>query len=350
MQYFAPGGRKESHFKSTTPLRLSARPNVAQNILIMKVLLIEDTLTLVMLITDLIEREGHEVIAARDGEEGIRQFLSAAPDLILLDVLMPKMDGYEVARRIRALDTEHWTPIIFLSGMVKDQDIAKGIDVGGDDYLTKPVSQVVLGAKLKAMQRIADMRRRLVQASRELETANRELEAHSHSDGLTGIANRRYFDIALEREWRRCARTRNPLSLLFLDADCFKQYNDNYGHLKGDQCLQNIAQALTNSLQRGGDLAARYGGEEFAVILSNADSGSAANVAELVRRAIEDLRIPHEHSSAAKFVTASIGCATLIPRGEQSFEFLISLADSALYRAKSAGRNRVVVADTSAIT
>jgi PleD family two-component response regulator len=224
----------------------------------MKVLLIEDTLTLMMLISELIEHEGHEVVTARNGEEGIRQFLSAAPDLILLDVQLPKMDGYEVARRIRALDTEQWIPIIFLSGMVKDNDIAMGIEAGGDDYLTKPVSQVVFGAKLKAMQRIADMRGRLVLASRELKKANRELELHSHSDGLTGIANRRCFDSVLQREWRRCAREGAPLSLLFLDVDFFKLFNDNSGHLEGHQCLKHIAQALQRSLKRAADLGALW--------------------------------------------------------------------------------------------
>jgi diguanylate cyclase (GGDEF)-like protein len=311
----------------------------------MKVLLIEDTLTLLLLTSDIIEQAGHQVITARDGEEGIRQFLGASPDLILLDVQMPKMNGYEVARRIRALDAEHWIPIIFLSGMVKDQDIAMGIEAGGDDYLTKPVSQAVLGAKLKAMQRIADMRARLVQASRELERANRELELRSHMDGLTGIANRRHFDVVLQREWRRCAREGVPLSLLFMDVDCFKQYNDNYGHLKGDQCLKDIAQALRHCLQRAADLGARYGGEEFAVILSGTDTGPAMKLAENVRQTIEALAIAHEYSGAAKQVTASIGCATLVPRADQSPDSLISLADTALYRAKSTGRNRVVSAE-----
>ena len=176
----------------------------------MKVLLVDDSLTLRMITSDFIIHEGHEVITANDGEEGIRQFLSSAPDLILLDVQLPKMDGYEVARRIRGLDEEHWIPIIFLSAMVKDEDVAMGIDAGGDDYLTKPVSQAILASKLKAMQRIADMRSRLVETSKELESANRELELRSQTDGLTGIANRRQFDTFLEHEWRRCARDVKP--------------------------------------------------------------------------------------------------------------------------------------------
>jgi diguanylate cyclase (GGDEF)-like protein len=314
----------------------------------MKVLLIEDTLTLLLLTSEFIAQEGHEVVTARNGEEGIQQFLTAAPDLILLDVQMPKMDGYEVARRIRALSAEDWIPIIFLSGMVKDDDIVKGIEAGGDDYLTKPVRQTVLGAKLKAMQRIADMRGRLVQASLDLAKANRELELLSHRDGLTGIANRRHFDEVLRREWRRCARERMPLSLLLLDIDCFKQYNDNYGHLKGDQCLQQVAQALQGSLTRAADLGARYGGEEFAAILSGTDAAGILHVAEVARKAVESLAIAHAHSPASTFVTASVGCATLVPSVDQSHDTLISLADAALYRAKCAGRNRVMAAEVVA--
>ena len=313
----------------------------------MKVLLVDDSLTLRMITSDFIIHEGHEVITANDGEEGIRQFLSSAPDLILLDVQLPKMDGYEVARRIRGLDEEHWIPIIFLSAMVKDEDVAMGIDAGGDDYLTKPVSQAILASKLKAMQRIADMRSRLVETSKELESANRELELRSQTDGLTGIANRRQFDTFLEHEWRRCARDVKPISLLFIDVDYFKQFNDNYGHLNGDQCLQKIAQALQHGINQAPDLVARYGGEEFAVILCRTDSAYARIVAETVRKIIEDLAIVHEHSLAAKWITVSIGCATIVPATYESAEMLISRADAALYRAKCAGRNRVEVADVS---
>lgn len=311
----------------------------------MKVLLVEDSLTLRMLISDFIVREGHEVITANDGEDGIRQFLSNAPDLILLDVQLPKVDGYEVARRIRALDAEHWIPIIFLSAMVRDEDVAMGIDAGGDDYITKPVSQAILAAKLRAMQRIANMRRRLLQTSKELEAANRELALHSQTDGLTGIANRRQFDHVFEHEWRRCVREHAPISLLLIDVDCFKQFNDHYGHVKGDQCLRDIAQMLHQNLPRPADLVARYGGEEFAVVLCRSDASSALRFADALRIKIEHLGIAHDYSVAAKWVTVSIGCATIVPEVTDMPSGLIEHADTALYRAKDSGRNRAVQAE-----
>jgi PleD family two-component response regulator len=196
----------------------------------MRALVIEDTATGQALICHLLERMGIHPLQARDGLEGIAAFTKELPDLILLDIILPDINGFEVARRIRAMEKPgEWTPIIFLTALTKDEDLERGIEAGGDDYIFKPISEVVLGAKVRAMQRIIQMRSSLLVLANKLDGANRELTRLSAVDGLTGIANRRQFDEALTREWRRCLRARLPLSLVMCDVDLFKQYNDSYG-------------------------------------------------------------------------------------------------------------------------
>ena len=182
---------------------------------------------------------GHTVTDASDGQHAIELFKSGPHDLIVLDVEMPVLNGFETARRIRALAGEHeWIPIIFLSANVQDKDVAAGIEAGGDDYLVKPTSPIVLRAKINAMQRITDMRQRLVNLKEQLEQHNASLREESSQDALTGIPNRRCFDAAFEQEWNHATRTGKPLALLIGDVDFFKKYNDTYGHQKGDACLK----------------------------------------------------------------------------------------------------------------
>lgn len=309
----------------------------------MKVLVIEDTVTSAALICRMLGGMGLETVHRRDGEAGIETFRQSRPDLVMLDVVMPGMDGFEVARRIRQLESDgEWTPIIFLSARTRDEDIERGIAVGGDDYLVKPVSEAVLKAKVRAMQRIAHMRASLVALTRKLDDANRELTRLSAFDGLTGIANRRTFDATLSREWRRSARSGAPISLMVVDVDCFKQFNDAYGHQVGDECLKAVARALAGNTRRPVDLVARYGGEEFAVVLPDTDAQGGAIVAESMRRAVEALAITHRHSTAARVVTVSIGIAVTRPErsDDGGFATLLARADEALYRAKRDGRNR----------
>ncbi|MCK9986312.1 MAG: hypothetical protein AzoDbin1_02784 [Azoarcus sp.] len=309
----------------------------------MKVLVIEDTVTSAALICRMLGGMGLETVHRRDGEAGIETFRQSRPDLVMLDVVMPGMDGFEVARRIRQLESDgEWTPIIFLSARTRDEDIERGIAVGGDDYLVKPVSEAVLKAKVRAMQRIAHMRASLVALTRKLDDANRELTRLSAFDGLTGIANRRTFDATLSREWRRSARSGAPISLMVVDVDCFKQFNDAYGHQVGDECLKAVARALAGNTRRPVDLVARYGGEEFAVVLPDTDAQGGAIVAESMRSAVEALAITHRHSTAARVVTVSIGIAVTRPErsDDGGFATLLARADEALYRAKRDGRNR----------
>ncbi|QDF97412.1 diguanylate cyclase response regulator [Azoarcus sp. DD4] len=310
----------------------------------MKVLVIEDTVTSATLVCHQLTKMGLVALHARDGESGIAMFKQERPDLILLDIIMPGMDGFEVARSIRELEGEgDWTPIIFLTARTSDDDLQRGIDVGGDDYLAKPVSEVVLKAKVRAMQRIAQMRYSLLVLTRKLDDANRELTRLSAVDGLTGIANRRRFDESLLREWRRAARGGLSLALLLVDVDSFKQFNDGYGHQVGDECLKAVARTLEQKLRRPTDLVARYGGEEFAAILPETSESGALAVAEAMRAGVEGLSITHRFSSAAPVVSISIGVATLIPpRGDDNgFIALLKAADEALYQAKAVGRNRV---------
>ncbi len=255
---------------------------------------------------------------------------------------MPVMDGYEAARRMRKSSPDEWVPIIFLSSKEDDQDLDRAIEAGGDDYLVKPVSYVVLNAKIRALHRIETMRSKVIEVSRDLATANRELEKLSRQDGLTGIANRRYFDSYLQTEVRRAARERSPLSLILSDVDNFKAFNDCYGHQAGDDCLRQVATALSSAGRRPADLAARYGGEEFAMILPGTVVDGAVDVAQSVVRVIAGLAIPHARSGARQ-ITISQGIMSLVPEKETSPEDLIHRADQALYQAKQQGRNRCVV-------
>lgn len=308
----------------------------------MKILIVDDTRLNLAIITQYVEHLGCTPIQANNGSEAIEQFRKTRPDLVLLDVVMPDIDGFEVAARMRQEETAgEWTPIIFLSAMTSDADLEKGITAGGDDYIYKPVSQVVLGAKIRAMQRIIQMRTSLVLMTQQLNAANQELKRLSTCDGLTGIFNRRFFDETLDREWRRTARANSTLSLILCDVDHFKLYNDNYGHQAGDECLRSVAKAISTTAQRASDTAARYGGEEFVIILPDTPVGGALVAAEKIRHAIHQLNLPHKASSHQR-VTLSLGIASTLPaESTGTHTTLIEQADRALYRAKHAGRDRV---------
>ncbi|MDR2838213.1 MAG: diguanylate cyclase [Azonexus sp.] len=310
----------------------------------MKILIVEDSRSNLMLLTEYIRRLGATVLPAENGAAAVASFDRERPDLVLLDVILPDIDGFEVARRIRAIEQGgDWTPIIFLSSLDKDKDVEQGIMAGGDDYLLKPVSEIVLGAKVRAMGRLIEMRASLVKLASELDKANQDLQRLSASDGLTGIANRRYFDDCLTREWRRARRGGggHHLALMMCDVDHFKKFNDTYGHQAGDECLRRVAGAIATSLERGSDVAARYGGEEFVVLLPETPIGGALIVAEKIRRAVQALNIPHSASSHSR-VTLSIGLAATVPELDNAADSLIAAADRALYEAKNNGRNRVV--------
>ncbi|MCW8943608.1 MAG: diguanylate cyclase [Sedimenticola sp.] len=306
----------------------------------MKILLVDDTKSERLLMTAHLESLGHTVVSGINGQQALELYQSVSPDLVLLDVIMPVLDGHQVAREIRN-SFEEWVPIIFLSGRNNPDDIVAGIESGGDDYLTKPVDLKILKAKMSAMQRIANMRHKLIAVTQELENANQELQQMADSDGLTGIANRRCIDEYLVRMHGHCRRYKQPLSLIMLDIDHFKAYNDTYGHLAGDSCLKKMAKVMKLCVKRPIDLAGRYGGEEFCIILPDTDQQGVLRVAKLLQNSIHKMAIPHTGSITKPFVTFSAGCITAIPDEQTDTMTLFARADEALYIAKKNGRDQI---------
>ena len=308
------------------------------------VLIVDDSPTIRAGMATAVRTMKLEPVLAESGEKALELFIAAPPALVLLDVMMPGIDGYETARRMRAAMPETWVPIIFLSSGDYDQDLERAIEAGGDDYLVKPVSPVVLSAKIRALQRLDKMHHKLIELSAELTSSNQRLETISQQDALTGIANRRAFDSRLALHFADAARRKEPLSLVLCDVDHFKAYNDRYGHPAGDECLRQVGGVLARNCKRTTDFAARYGGEEFALILPDTPSAGAGTVVESVRRDIVALAIAHETSQTLNVLTFSAGIATYDPQRDVTPQKLVERADEALYRAKQLGRNRAVCA------
>ncbi|MEO5346250.1 MAG: diguanylate cyclase [Magnetococcus sp. YQC-9] len=290
------------------------------------ILIVDDERINIAVLTDILE-ERYEILFATDGEKAIELAKSAQPDLILLDVKMPGVDGYEVCARLKEeRDTAH-IPIIFVTAMSDESDEAHGLELGAMDYITKPVSPPVVKARVRNQI--------------ELKQARDQLMRLAITDGLTGLSNRRHFDAMLEKEHQRLARTRGLLSLILFDLDHFKAFNDTYGHLAGDDCLRQVGGVVLHTLTRAADLGARYGGEEFVCLLPETNHEGAVALAERLRHGVLELKIPHAKSSAARHVTMSLGVVTVRCIAGRSPLHVVALADEQLYAAKSAGRNRV---------
>jgi diguanylate cyclase (GGDEF)-like protein len=314
---------------------------MAKRLAKLKVLVVEDSKVALKAICGYIDEMGVRPLKAINGQAAIEMYTRERPDVVLLDIILPDTNGYEVAKEIRRLQgKDEWTAIIFLSVMSKDEDLARGIEVGGDDYIMKPVGSVVVQAKVRAMFRLVQMQRALVKIAGQLHDANQELQRLSMTDGLTGLANRRMFDEALVREWRRCLRHKKPMSIVMVDVDWFKKYNDRYGHQDGDECLKAVASELARSAPRPSDLVGRYGGEEFVMILGDTDEDGALWVANRIRLHVDSLKLPHKDSTFGH-VTVSCGVSSVMPGNDLSVEALVKSADNALYLSKNQGRNTV---------
>jgi diguanylate cyclase (GGDEF)-like protein len=269
-----------------------------------------------------------DVIVATSGKDGLELIYSQNPDVVLLDIMMDDMDGYEVCEILKADPRTQDIPIIFISALDADENERIGLTVGAIDYIHKPFSPPIVRAR--------------VQNHLKLKEQGDFLRNLSMTDGLTGLANRRQLEKYLDSEWRRCSRISVPFSVIMIDIDYFKPYNDTYGHLQGDECLKAVASVLSGSIQRPGDILARYGGEEFLAILPGIDIHGAIHLAEKMRLSVTHLGMPHASSKAADHVSISAGAAMETSCWENYPHDLVKVADEQLYRAKEAGRNRVV--------
>lgn len=305
------------------------------------VLVVEDQPSMrAALVTELQQAGVSRVLETDNGRAALELFKSERPDLVLLDIRLPEEDGYWVARKLREAEPGEWTPIIFLSGLDNDLDIWRGIEAGGDDYLIKPVKPIVLVAKLRAMRRLLDMRRRLVTLSAELHLANQKLNEMVELDVLTGLVNRRGMDRILHAEIAAARREGKPLTLMLCDLDHFKHLNDTYGHVQGDECLKRVGHLLREVCVRPRDVAARYGGEEFALILPHTPRSGAMTFARALGQMLRKLDIRPAAALDAKRLTLSGGITTCIPDEYTSAEAMLMRADQALYAAKTQGRDR----------
>lgn len=293
-----------------------------------RILIVDDEKMNLKVLADVLKNE-YSLVLARSGARALKYIHdNAAPDLILLDVMMPDMGGYELIKHLKENKKTKDVPVIFVTALDSIEDEEHGLKLGAVDYITKPFSPPIVQMRVRNHLRFVHQYKLLDQLA--------------HLDGLTEIPNRRRFEEVLSKESSRAARNGTPFSLAMVDVDFFKQYNDHYGHAAGDIALQAIARTLHGGLKRPGDLVARYGGEEFVAVLPETDFEAGKALAELARTAVTDLKIPHDYSRAAAYVSVSIGFVTAtLDRNSDPLKMVIQ-ADQNLYHAKQNGRNRVV--------
>ena len=299
-----------------------------------KVLIAEDDPLSLRVVETMLKKWGYEPVVARDGAEALRALESEdAPQLAILDWMMPKQDGPDVCRALRRQSDTPYVYVLLLTAKVQPQDLVEGLEAGADDYLTKPFAAEELKARLYAGERILAIQQQLV-------NAREDLRAQAIRDPLTSLFNRRYMQEALERELHRAEHGGTPLTILILDLDHFKSFNDTWGHEAGDLMLRQLG-ALMEERTRREDVACRFGGEEFVVILPGMSLGVGCRRAEEFRQGVRGLKIEYQEKLLPA-ATVSIGLACFPEHGTNTEE-LLRAADKALYCAKESGRDRVVV-------
>lgn len=280
------------------------------------------------ILTDLLG-DNYKLILAKNGTQALVRAREHLPDLILLDVLMPEMNGHQLIKVLKQDDVTRHIPVIFISALDSVGDEERGLELGAVDYITKPFHPAIVKARVRNHLQAFHQRQML--------------ERLANIDPLTGIPNRRHFEETLKNEARRCARTGIPLSLVMVDVDYFKDFNDHYGHGAGDLILRNIAKTIQGELNRPGDFVARYGGEEFVLVLPEIDVAGGQIVTEKIRAAVEALQEQHARSDVSEWITVSLGGATVESTLNQAeVGELLQMADRRLYEAKRQGRNCVV--------
>jgi diguanylate cyclase (GGDEF)-like protein len=289
------------------------------------VLVVDDETSNIMVLTHILSPE-YAVYAAKNGQDAIEVATEHVPDVILLDILMPGIDGYEVLAVLKNSDTTRAIPVIFVTELDNAEDEEKGLSLGAADYIRKPFKAAIVKLRVRNQIQILNY--------------IHMIESLSLIDQLTQIPNRRGFDERLNIEWGRAIRVEAPLSILVLDLDNFKNYNDTYGHMQGDMLLQTVAKLFAWELKRSVDFVARWGGEEFTALLTDTDWDGALDVAERMRKSVENAVIPLAGGQATK-ITVSIGINSRIPTSNDSVDDFVHHADKALYTAKKEGKNRL---------
>ena len=300
-----------------------------------KILIVDDSRLIAHVAKTILTKRGHEVILAEDGKAGLEAAKSNRPDIILLDLIMPVMDGYEVCEYLKQDDITKEIPIIMVTSKAEAADKVKGLEMGALDYVTKPFDEGELVARVNIHLRL----RELYEAVQE---QNRQLQEMANRDGLTGLYNHRYFHEQLAQDFLRAKRYHENLSCVLLDIDFFKKFNDTYGHQTGDVVLKALASVI-EGCTRESDLAARYGGEEFALVLYHTEGAAAYEAAERLRQDVESNEVQDNGNMLR--VTISLGIATFPNERIHDSKELIECADQALYKAKDNGRNRAEVFD-----
>jgi diguanylate cyclase (GGDEF)-like protein len=305
------------------------------------ILVVDDVPVNIQLLVTYLSAEGYDVVSAKDGHDAMKAVKEHQPDLVLLDVMMPKMNGFEVCEVIKSDDATKFIPVILVTALNEPEDKVKGMESGADDFLTKPFNKLELLVRVRSLLRIKHLHDELQEKVIELQRTKEELRHLAITDGLTSLYNYRYFKEQLLQELNRAQRHKLNISVVMIDIDHFKQYNDKNGHPAGDLVLKEIAYLLKANI-RNIDLAARYGGEEFSLILIETDKSPAGIVAEKIRKLVEEHGFAYESSQPDGKLTISTGVATF-PEDGEDFDTLVSQADQRLYRAKEAGRNLIFV-------